>query len=98
MLTGKQRATLRAKANGLNPYFQIGKGGIGDNMVADITAALEAHELVKITVLKTAEGTPKELLGRIAEATGAEEISAVGNKIVIYKRSSRDDVAHIELN
>lgn len=97
MLTGKQRAALKARANGLTPYFQIGKGGINDNMVADIVNALEAHELVKISVLRNAEGSPRELLAELAAATGAEEVSAVGNKIVIYKRSSRDNIVHIEI-
>ncbi len=97
MLDSRQRAKLRAMANGLQPFFQIGKGGINDNMTADISAALDAHELVKISVLRTADGTPRELLSALASALGAEEVAATGGKIVLYRRSTRDGVRHIEL-
>lgn len=97
MLTGKQRAKLRAMANGLTPIFQIGKGGINANMIADIETALEIHELVKISVLRTAEKEVKELLDDLSAATHCEQVSAIGSKIVIYRRSSRDGVTHIEL-
>lgn len=96
MLNGKQRAALRAAANGLDAWFQIGKGGISDNMLADVSAALDAHELVKLTVLRTAGEEPKVLLRTLAEKLGAEEVAAVGGKIVLYRRSERDGVKHIE--
>ena len=97
MLNGKQRAALRAAANGLEAWFQIGKSGIGGNMTADISAALDAHELVKITVLKTAGIEAKDALHTLAGILGAEEVSATGNKIVLYRRSTREGVAHIEI-
>ena len=97
MLDSRQRAKLRAMANGLQPFFQIGKGGINDNMTADISGALDAHELVKISVLRTADGTPRELLSALASALGAEEVAATGGKIVLYRRSTREGVRHIEL-
>ena len=96
MLNGKQRAALRAAANGLEAWFQIVKSGIGGNMTADISAALDAHELVKITVLRTAPSEPKTLLRTLAQTLGAEEVSAVGNKIVLYRRSEKEGVKHIE--
>ena len=97
MLDSKQRAKLRAMASGLEPWFQIGKGGINDNMIADISAALEAHELVKITVLRNASDEPRALIRALSSALGAEEVSVVGSKLVLYRRSTRDGVAHIEL-
>ena len=84
-------------ASGLEPWFQIGKGGINDNMIADISAALEAHELVKISVLRTADGSAKELMAELSAALGAEQVAAIGSKIVLYRRSTREGAAHIEL-
>lgn len=97
MLSSTQRARLRALANGLQPCFQIGKGGINDNMIADLSAALDAHELVKITVLRNASDEPHALIRALSSALGAEEVSVVGSKLVLYRRSTRDGVAHIEL-
>ena len=71
---------------------------MGDNQVKDICLALELHELVKISVLRNAEANAKDVLDEVCRKTGAEPVTAIGNKIVIYKRSTRDDVEHIDLN
>ena len=96
-LRGKQKRFLRSEAHHLTPIFQIGKGGINDNMIADLSAALDAHELVKITVLRNASDEPRALIRALSSALGAEEVSVVGSKLVLYRRSTRDGVAHIEL-
>ena len=87
MLTSKQRASLRAIANELTPIFQIGKGGLNENLVTSIDEALEARELVKITILDSADVTAKEALDYIAERTGAEQVQLIGRKFVLYRRS-----------
>lgn len=97
MITSSQRAKLRSLAQKINPIFQIGKNGIGDNQVKDICLALELHELIKISVLRNAEANTKDMLEEICQKTGAEPVTAIGNKIVIYKRSTRDNVEHIEI-
>lgn len=87
MLNSRQRAQLRALANGIDPIFQIGKGGIGENMAEQIDLALEKRELVKITVLETADVTAKEALEILCEEIGAEPVQAIGRKLVLYKES-----------
>ena len=59
-LTSKQRAQLRGLANGLDTILQIGKEGIGDNLVQQANEALEARELIKGRVLESAMLTPRE--------------------------------------
>lgn len=83
-------------ANGLKPIFQIGKGGLNDNMISDLGDALEKYELIKISVLQNSEKSAKDILSDLAEKLGAEPIAAVGNKIVLYRRSKREDIKHIE--
>ncbi len=48
-MTSKQRAYLRGLANTMDPIFQIGKTGLSDNLVKQLSDALEARELIKIT-------------------------------------------------
>lgn len=95
MLTSAQRAKLKSIAQNLDPIFHVGKNGVGDNQVNDIIDALESHELIKISVLKNAETPTKLVLDEVCERTGAEPVQAIGNKIVIYKRSEKDGVEHI---
>jgi len=97
MITSGQRAKLRSMAQQLTPIFQIGKNGLTENLVNDLVDALEKHELIKISVLKNAEVDTKVMLNAVCEATCAEPVTAIGNKIVIYRFSSRDDINHIDL-
>ncbi|MEI2401120.1 ribosome assembly RNA-binding protein YhbY, partial [Paenibacillus phytohabitans] len=55
MLTGKQKRFLRSKAHHLDPIFQVGKGGVNENMIKQISDALEARELLKVSVLQNCE-------------------------------------------
>lgn len=87
MLTSKQRAFLRSKATVLTTSFQIGKGGVNENMLKSIEAALLAHELVKVKCLENCEYTAKEALEGIAAALEAEEVQVVGNKFILFKVS-----------
>lgn len=87
MLTSKERAYLRGLANGLPAIMQIGKGGIGDNLVKTVSDALEARELIKMSVLENCMETPKEMANALAAATNADVVGVVGRKIILYRES-----------
>ncbi|MGI6030208.1 MAG: ribosome assembly RNA-binding protein YhbY [Eubacteriales bacterium] len=89
MLTSKQRAQLRGLANPLETIFQIGKGGIGDNLIRQVEDALEARELIKLRVLESSLMTAREACDEICQATGAEPVQTVGTRLVIYKESKK---------
>ena len=90
MLNSKQRATLRAMANPIDTIFQVGKGGVNEQMVKSIADALEARELIKLKVLDNSDYTAKEAANEIAEAVGADVVSVVGKKFVLYKESAEN--------
>lgn len=87
MLTGKQKRFLRSKAHHLHPIFQVGKGGVNENMVKQIGEALEARELIKVSVLQNCEFDRDEVAGELAAGANAELVQIIGNTIVLYKES-----------
>ncbi|MEH6995671.1 ribosome assembly RNA-binding protein YhbY [Neobacillus drentensis] len=87
MLTGKQKRYLRSKAHHLDPIFQVGKGGVNENMVKQVAEALEARELFKISVLQNCEEDKNVVAEQLAEGTGADIVQIIGNTIVLYKES-----------
>ena len=89
MLTRKERAELRAKANTLETTLIVGKGGVSEALVADAELQLDARELVKGKVLEASMLTAREACDAICEATGADGVSVVGNKFVIYRFSEK---------
>ncbi len=85
-MTGKERAEWRAKANHLEPLFQLGKGGISDAFIDAVNGALNTRELIKFKVLlETSPLTPREAANEVAEKTGAEVIQVIGGVIVLYR-------------
>ena len=86
-LTSKQRAQLRGLANGLDTILQIGKEGIGDNLVQQANEALEARELIKGRVLESAMLTPREACQTLPRLTRSEPVQVIGTKFVLYRES-----------
>lgn len=95
MITGKQRAYLRGLAQKLTPIFQIGKNGIEATFITQVREALEKREIIKIKVLENSGLETRAASDLICDKVGAEGIQAIGNKIVIYKKS--DKAPKIEL-
>ena len=89
MITTKQRAYLRSLANTIEPTTQIGKFGIGETVIDTVEKALEAHELIKLTILETCPETPKEAMVSLCEALNCEAVQVIGRKVVIYRKSSK---------
>ena len=89
MLTSKQRATLRSMATELDTIFQIGKGGISEETLLQLSNALEARELIKARVLDNSGYSAKEAANEIADAIGCDVVSCVGTKFVLYRESKK---------
>lgn len=89
MLTSKQRAYLRSLSQSLDTIFQIGKGGISEEICTQIANALEARELIKARVLDNSGYSAKEAATEIAEAIDCDVVSCVGTKFVLYKESKK---------
>lgn len=94
-MKSNDRAMLRGLAMKLQPTTQIGKNGLTDTLIQQINEQLDAHELIKITVLQNAELNAKEIINEIADKCKAQPVQAIGSKITLYKVSKRKDFPHI---
>ena len=95
-MTAKQRAALRAMCNTMEPVLQIGKDGISDQLVKQCWDALEARELIKVTVLRTAPYTAREACDALCERVHAEPVQVIGSKFSIYRQARKDSKLHLE--
>ena len=96
-LTSKERAYLRSLANTLDPIFQFGKGGISDNFIKQIDDALEARELIKITLLENADAATKEVAALLCEKAHCQSVQIIGRRIVLYRMARDKDKRKIAL-
>ena len=90
MLTSKNRAKLRGMANQMETILQVGKGGIGEQLIQQVNDALKARELIKMRVLETAPGFPREMAQALAEATNSDVVQVIGTRFVLYRRNEKD--------
>ena len=84
-MTSKQRSYLKGLAMTMDPIFQIGKSSVTPELTAAIAEALEARELIKITVLKNCLDDGRAIAEVLAERTRSEVVQVIGKKIVLYK-------------
>ena len=96
MFTSKQRSNLKALASGIEPIGQIGKSGVTDNVVESLSKALDKRELIKVSVLQNADMAPADYAEELAEKLSAEVVCTIGKKIVLYRRSEKEYIKHIE--
>ena len=89
-MTSKDRSHLRSLANTIEPIFQVGKSGISDNLIKQVNDALEARELIKITVLETSPNDALELGNELADKTNSTLVQVVGRKITLYRKKKKD--------
>ena len=89
-MTSKQRAYLKSLAMTMDPIFQIGKASLTPENTKAIAEALEARELIKVSVLQNCMDDPKELAQTVAERTKSQVVQVIGKKIVLYKEGNEN--------
>ena len=89
MLTSTQRAYLRAEAHSFSPIFQIGKGGITEEICLQLSNALEARELIKVRTLENCDFTARGAANAISEEIGADVVAVLGSTFILYRRSEK---------
>lgn len=90
-LTGKQRARLRAMANGIDTILTVGRDGLGENLIKQADDALEARELIKGRVLENSPLTSREAADALSRVTRSEVVQVIGSRFVLYRQSHRKD-------
>lgn len=87
MLSGKQKRYLRSLAVNEKAIFQIGKDGLSINTINSVNEALDARELVKISILKTCESLVEDIKNELVSKTNSELVQTIGKTIVLYRPS-----------
>lgn len=96
-LTGRQVRQLRSLAHHLNPVIIIGKSNVNEGTVQQANESLEAHELIKCSVLDGSSMTAREAADELAERCHAEVVQVIGRKFSLYRESHRENVEKIKL-
>ena len=96
-MTSEQRSYLKGLAMTIDPVFQIGKASLTPEVTQAVSEALEARELIKITVLKNCLDDGRSIAEVLAERTHSEVVQVIGRKIVLYRPAKDETKRKIEL-
>ena len=89
-MTSKKRAYLKSLAMKQDAIFQIGKSSLTPEITSAVSEALEARELIKISVLQNCMDDPRSIGEALAERTRSQVVQVIGKKIVLYKEGKDD--------
>ncbi|GBG95630.1 RNA-binding protein [Ligilactobacillus salitolerans] len=87
-LRGKQKRFLRSQAHNLRPLFQIGKDGLSENWLANVVAAIDKRELLKVSILQNSLVDEDEVSEFVEANSQIEVVQRIGHVLVLYKKSS----------
>lgn len=90
MLSKDEKKYLRSLANELPSQIQIGKGGLSQGLFQTIDTDLNAHELIKVTLLKTCDVDVRQAALDCAGATHSQVIHIIGRTFVLYRKSRKN--------
>lgn len=91
-MNNKQRTYLSGLASKLTPIMQIGKSSLTPEIIRAADEALEARELIKISVLKNCFDDPRAIAEMMAERTHSEVVRVIGKKIVLYRAAKKPKI------
>lgn len=97
-MTSKQRSYLKGLAMNIDSVIQIGKSGLTPEITEAVSEALEARELVKITVLKNCLDDGRSIAEVLAERTHSQVVQVIGRKIVLYRPAKDEAKRKIQLS
>ncbi len=92
MLNTKQKAHLKSLSNPLKALVIIGKEGLTLNLIESTKISLKAHELVKVSILKSCTSEVREMMLDLSAHTNSEVVTEIGRTFVLYKTSEKHKI------
>ena len=92
MLNSKQKSTLRSLGQTLKAVVQVGKDGMSVNLIATLDDSLKAHELVKISILKSCPNHVNEIALDLSSATHSDIVQIIGKTILLFRQSDKKKI------
>ena len=87
-LKPSQKRYLRGLAHALKPVIMIGNKGITDTLVAELSLALDHHELIKVKLAGDDREARAAQIAELGEVSSAELVQSIGKVACFYRRNA----------
>ncbi|WP_061777064.1 ribosome assembly RNA-binding protein YhbY [Levilactobacillus senmaizukei] len=91
LLRGKQKRYLRAHAHSMRPLFSVGKNGLTEAWLTQLTGALENRELIKINLQQSADVDVMDTKAYIEDNTDIQVVQTIGRVLVLYRPATNEE-------
>ena len=92
LLTPKMKQRIKSALRTERPTLHIGKEGATAQIINEVSKQLDAREMIKAKILKTAlkDEEAKNIATKIAEQTDSELVEVRGHTFLLYKRKQKN--------
>ena len=87
----KDNKQMRAIGHKLKPVVTVSGNGLSEGVLLELERALNDHELIKLKLVVGERAAREAMATEICQQTGAELVQAIGNVILILRRSKEPD-------
>ena len=87
-LNGKQKRTLKTRAQKMDDDLHLGKAGLTENATANIGRLLDAKEVVKVRFIELEGAERKRFAADLCETVGAECVQVLGRTLLMYRANA----------
>lgn len=91
-LTSKQKAKLKSIGQTSKVMVQVGDKGVTENVVKSLNEALEAHELIKVSIQHPHRDIRKEMIAELAEKSESQIVNIIGKTALLFKENAENRV------
>lgn len=90
-LSIQERKRLRQIGHALNPVVMIGDKGLTENVIEELSRALDDHELIKVKVGGEDRVARTALIAEIAKSTESQVVQTIGKIALLYKKAAKQN-------
>ena len=91
VLTQKMKRRIKTALSAEKPTVWVGKEGVTTQIVNEVAKQLDAREMIKAKILKTAlqDEEAKNIAAQISEQTEAQLVDVRGHTFLLFKRKKK---------
>ena len=99
-LSSAQIKSLKAQAHHLSPVVLMGGAGLTDAIIKEVSMALDAHGLIKVSLTGEDRADRKDIMARICEALSCAPVQLIGKQAILFRekpekeKAAEAEVAH----
>ncbi|WP_249975252.1 YhbY family RNA-binding protein [Vreelandella olivaria] len=88
-LSQAQKKAFRSIGHHLNPVVTVSENGVSENLLAELSRALNDHELIKVKFALPERDDRAAMLNELLADSKADLVQTIGKMALLYRRNPK---------